>query len=202
IDSVTLSTFHRAKGLEWPVVYLIGLEEGLVPLGPDVEEERRLLYVGLTRAEQQAHCSWAARRSFGARPVPRRPSPWLAAIEATVAGGASGGVVGGAVAGGRAAPSEFQAARARLRRLGREGAGWIASADGDASEVLVALREWRRRAARDAQVAPHVVCHDATLAALASVRPSTPSELLAVPGLGPVKAARYGEALLALVARY
>jgi superfamily II DNA helicase RecQ len=66
--------------------------------------------------------------------------------------------------------------------------------------VLVALQEWRQRTARAAQVAPHVVCHDATLAALAAARPSTPSELLAVPGFGAVKAARYGDALLALVA--
>jgi DNA helicase-2/ATP-dependent DNA helicase PcrA len=195
-DAVTLSTFHRAKGLEWPVVYLIGLEEGLVPLGPDVDEERRLLYVALTRARREVHCSWAARRSFGARPVPRQPSPWLAAIEATGAGSAPGAARGtaGAPAG---LPVELRAARDRLRLLARTPAD---PAGREGSDVLVALQEWRQRTARAAQVAPHVVCHDATLAALAAARPSTPSELLAVPGFGAVKAARYGDALLALVA--
>ena len=199
-DAVTLSTFHRAKGLEWPVVYLMGLEDGLVPLGQDVEEERRLLYVALTRAEREVHCSWAARRSFGSRPVPRQPSPWLAAIESTIAGAVisrlpeRGGL-----------PPELRAARERLRRLGKDTAGpgsGGSDVSGTGPDVLVALHEWRRHAARAAQVAPYVVCHDATLAALAAARPANASELLAVPGLGPVKAARYGEALLALVARH
>jgi DNA helicase-2/ATP-dependent DNA helicase PcrA len=202
-DAVTLSTFHRAKGLEWPVVYLVGLEEGLVPLGPNLEEERRLLYVGLTRAEREVHCSWAARRSFGGRPAPRQPSPWLVSIEAAAGGTRTAPAPGGeGAAAGTGVPAELQRARARLR-LAKGDARWPAPADPVAGpDVLVALQAWRRGAARDAQVAPHVVCHDATLAALAVARPSTPSELLAVPGLGPVKAARYGEALLALVARH
>jgi DNA helicase-2/ATP-dependent DNA helicase PcrA len=191
-DAVTLTTFHRAKGLEWPVVFLVGLEDGLVPLGPDLEEERRLLYVGLTRAECQVHCSWAARRSFGGRPAPRQPSPWLAAIEAAIAGPCA------AVPDAGGPTTEFRAARERLRRLARRARP---AAGGDTSDVLVALRDWRQRAARDAQVAPHVVCHDATLAAIAAAMPATPAELLAIPGFGPVKAARYGEALLAVIAR-
>ncbi len=87
-DAVELTTFHRAKGLEWPVVFVTGLEDGLVPIvhARDEEalaEERRLLYVACTRAEEELHCSWAAERSFaGSRPVPRSPSPWLRAIEA------------------------------------------------------------------------------------------------------------------------
>src|SRR6185503_12459366 len=63
-DAVDLVTFHRAKGLEWPVVYVCGLERGLVPIGraetsEDRAEERRLLYVALTRAERELHCTWA-----------------------------------------------------------------------------------------------------------------------------------------------
>lgn len=77
-DAVALATFHRAKGLEWPVVFVVGLEQGLVPIArADEAEERRLLYVALTRATREAHCSWAQQR----RGVPRSPSPWLAAIE-------------------------------------------------------------------------------------------------------------------------
>lgn len=67
-DTVTLMTLHNAKGLEFPVVFIAGLEEGLFPLGrayddPDsLEEERRLFYVGITRAEEKLNLSWARQR--------------------------------------------------------------------------------------------------------------------------------------------
>lgn len=86
-DAVTLSTFHRAKGLEWPVVFVTGLEEGFVPITQArtqeaVDEERRLLYVALSRASRELHCSWARERTFGARRFAREPSRHLAAVEA------------------------------------------------------------------------------------------------------------------------
>jgi DNA helicase II / ATP-dependent DNA helicase PcrA len=87
-DGVELTTFHRAKGLEWAIVFVTGLEEGYVPIAhardPDaLAEERRLLYVACTRAEEELHCSWATERSFASsKPIPRSPSPWLSAIEA------------------------------------------------------------------------------------------------------------------------
>jgi len=85
IDNVVLSTFHRAKGLQWPCVFVIGLSEGLVPIGSArveaaLEEERRLLYVAMTRAEDELWCSWAREAGGGRRP--RRRSRWLGAIEA------------------------------------------------------------------------------------------------------------------------
>jgi DNA helicase-2/ATP-dependent DNA helicase PcrA len=67
-DTVTLMTLHNAKGLEFPVVFIAGLEEGLFPLRgsfsePDeLEEERRLFYVGITRAEDKLNLSWARQR--------------------------------------------------------------------------------------------------------------------------------------------
>ncbi len=86
-DAVTLCSFHRAKGLEWEAVWVAGLEQGLVPIGRATsraaeEEERRLLYVALTRAAVELHCSWARQRTFGTRPVPRDASPWLELIRA------------------------------------------------------------------------------------------------------------------------
>ncbi|MGH9017964.1 MAG: 3'-5' exonuclease, partial [Acidimicrobiales bacterium] len=88
-DAVELATFHRAKGLEWPAVALVGLEDGLVPISyattPAARaEERRLLYVAITRAEEHLWCSWSARRpadgDSGRPRRPRRPSPFLAAV--------------------------------------------------------------------------------------------------------------------------
>src|SRR5690606_34358172 len=67
-EAVTLMTLHNAKGLEFPLVYVAGMEEGLFPLGrayddPDaLEEERRLFYVGITRAEDKLSLSWARQR--------------------------------------------------------------------------------------------------------------------------------------------
>lgn len=82
---VCLSSFHRAKGLEWRAVWVCGLERGFVPLGRAnttvaLAEERRLLYVALTRAEHELHCSWSASRLFDGRTVARQPSPWLGAL--------------------------------------------------------------------------------------------------------------------------
>jgi len=81
---VELATFHRAKGLEWEVVHVVGLEEGFVPIvhattPQALAEERRLLYVALTRAGRVLECSWARSRTMGSgRARDRRPSPWVA----------------------------------------------------------------------------------------------------------------------------
>ena len=83
---VDLVTFHRAKGLEWTVAYVTGLERGLVPISwatsePALAEEQRLLHVALSRAEDELHCSWARSRTVGSRRTPREPSPWLGMLE-------------------------------------------------------------------------------------------------------------------------
>jgi superfamily I DNA/RNA helicase len=81
-EAVALMTLHAAKGLEFPVVFLPGLEEGLLPAtlsgSNDIEEERRLFYVGLTRARNQAILSTAVSRSSG----PSSPSRFLMEIPA------------------------------------------------------------------------------------------------------------------------
>ena len=85
-DGVTLMTLHTAKGLEWPVVVLSGLENGLFPLAraeeqPDgLEEERRLCYVGLTRAKDKLYLTWARARRRGGELRPGIPSRFLRAL--------------------------------------------------------------------------------------------------------------------------
>jgi ATP-dependent DNA helicase UvrD/PcrA len=80
-DGVTVASLHAAKGLEWDVVFLPGLTEGNLPIvhaqtDEAVAEERRLLYVGVTRARERVHLSWALARSPGGRPS-RVPSRFL-----------------------------------------------------------------------------------------------------------------------------
>ncbi|HEX5387624.1 MAG TPA: UvrD-helicase domain-containing protein [Gemmatimonadales bacterium] len=85
-DGITLMTLHTAKGLEWPVVVLAGLEHGLFPLAraaeePDgMEEERRLCYVGLTRAKDKLYLTWARARRRGGELRPGVPSSFLRAL--------------------------------------------------------------------------------------------------------------------------
>jgi DNA helicase-2/ATP-dependent DNA helicase PcrA len=89
-DHVVLTTLHRAKGLQWPTVMVLGLSAGLMPIASAqtdaaIDEERRLLYVALTRSEDELWCSWFERSGDRLAGPPREPSPWLAPIERTVA---------------------------------------------------------------------------------------------------------------------
>jgi superfamily I DNA/RNA helicase len=89
-EAVTLLTLHAAKGLEFPVVFLVGCEDGLLPLRlpggtPDddaVAEERRLFFVGLTRAQDRLYVSHSARRFRHGAERDHRPSPFLDVIDA------------------------------------------------------------------------------------------------------------------------
>ncbi|WP_158863399.1 ATP-dependent helicase [Leifsonia sp. AG29] len=91
LSAVTLATLHAAKGLEWDSVHLVGLSEGLVPISyatgfDQIDEERRLLYVGITRARRRLHLSWAERGITPGRPVTRRPSRFLEELRAPARG--------------------------------------------------------------------------------------------------------------------
>jgi len=92
IDGVTLATLHSAKGLEWEAVYLAGMSEGYLPISyaktPEaVEEERRLLYVGITRARSRLQLSWAETSPH--RSAPRERSRFLAELGTSIRGAAA-----------------------------------------------------------------------------------------------------------------
>ena len=120
-----LSTFHRAKGLQWQTVLVLGLSSGLMPLASAqmpaaVEEERRLLYVALTRSEDELWCSWFERSgneggevAAGAEPV---AGPDRAGDRGARQGGGAGGGLRGVVPGGRAAPAAGRGRRGHGRR--------------------------------------------------------------------------------------
>ena len=184
-DAVAVSTMHAAKGLEWSVVHVAGLEEGLVPIagagrGEALEEERRLLYVALTRARRRLHLSWAAERQVAGQSSRRRPSRWLAGL--------------GEVAGPEATARRHPGARPAGRRP--------PDLNPPGNALVVALTAWRSQTARVGRVAPTAVLSDGDLAAVAQNRPVTVAELGVVTGLGPSRLRRWGQQLLDLVAEH
>ncbi|SCG36286.1 ATP-dependent DNA helicase, Rep family [Micromonospora echinaurantiaca] len=204
VDGVTLASLHSAKGLEWDAVFLVGLAEGTLPTTyaktvEQVEEERRLLYVGITRAREWLWLSYAAARSPGGRA--RRPSRFLPQLDRS-GGGAERA---GARPARRTERRRTQIVSCRIcgatllagpdRKLGR-----CATCPSDIDEELHArLHEWRSRVAGAQKVPAYVVFTDATLTALAERRPGRPEELIAIAGIGPRKLGLYGESVLALV---
>ncbi|HEU0235391.1 MAG TPA: ATP-dependent DNA helicase UvrD2 [Candidatus Limnocylindrales bacterium] len=179
-DGVNLLTYHRAKGLEWDAVFLPMLEEGSLPIRQSVddpgalEEERRLLYVGLTRARVHLTLSWAERRESRGRDARRRPSRFIDEIRPIPARHV------------RQLPDAFEAP--------------APTHDPSADPLFAALRAWRSDVARAEAVPAYVVAHDQTLAAIADARPSTMPALRRVRGMGPAKLDKYGDDILRIVA--
>ncbi|MCV7469239.1 ATP-dependent DNA helicase UvrD2 [Micrococcus luteus] len=210
VQGITLASLHSAKGLEWDAVFLVGLSEGLMPISfaetqAEVDEERRLLYVGITRARQHLSLTWTLSRGTGGRST-RRPSRFLWAIDPTLGGTREHAPARGSAA-GPTAPRRRGAKVAVCRTCGKPletGAerkvGRCLDCPATYDEaVLEELRDWRTRTAAEMRMPAFVVFTDATLVAIAEAMPRTPAELLKVPGLGKAKLEKHGPELLELL---
>ena len=167
---------------------------------PDaVEEERRLLYVGVTRARRHLSLSWALARSPGGRGS-RRPSRFLDGLHAASARPAAAAGAARAARRERSGPAVCRVCDAVLaaavdRKLGR-----CADCPADRDEALYeALRGWRSERAKGLGQPAYCVFTDATLVAIAEQRPSTVAALVAIPGIGQVKLDTFGDEVLTLV---
>jgi DNA helicase-2/ATP-dependent DNA helicase PcrA len=201
-NAVELLTFHRAKGLEFDTVFVTGLEKGLVPIShaktsEAMDEEQRLLYVALSRAERGLHLTWSRERTVGGRVARRTRSSWIQRVEDVVHPPAPGTASSDGGARDSISSARDRVARAKGGSTRTKQSADVAESDAPLYEALV---DWRLRLSRAASAPAYVIFPNTTLAAIATARPRTPNALLDVPGVGPVKADRYGEAVLALVA--
>lgn len=204
VQGVTLASLHAAKGLEWDAVFLVGLADGTLPIshalarGADseqVEEERRLLYVGITRARVHLALSWALARTPGGRQG-RRPSRFLNGVapQATSDDGPS-------------KPRRQRGATPRCRicngALSTPAAIMLRRCETCPSdldeELLAQLKEWRLETSKEMKVPAYVVFTDNTLIAIAETLPLDEAALVAIPGIGARKLEQFGPDVLALV---
>lgn len=209
-DGVTLATIHRVKGQEWPMVILFGVNDGLLPhrLTDDVEEERRVLHVGITRAHRRAVLladttkpSAFLNELDGSAPrsaIVRSSSPNRAGLDQARAA-LGGGSPGSPSSSGPLTRAAQEAKAAKGGKAKKPKAPKPAAVDVDADPALVtALREWRSQRAKRDGVPPYVILHDHHLVAIAAARPATLKALSLLDGMGPRRLELYGDELLSI----
>ncbi|WCZ38221.1 ATP-dependent DNA helicase UvrD2 [Corynebacterium jeddahense] len=201
VDGVTLASLHAAKGLEWDAVFLVGLVEKTLPIshaikaGDDqVEEERRLFYVGVTRAREHLHLSWSLARQEGGHKN-RSRSRFLDGLVPQL---------------------DVEQSPQRLKRNKRcrvcgnplatpadKALGRHESCEpGYDERVLATLKRWRLEVSRAANKPAYVVFSDATLMSIAEAMPASEAEMLDISGVGPVKVEQFGAGVLGVLAQF
>lgn len=201
VDGVTLASLHAAKGLEWDAVFLVGLVEKTLPIShalkagdEQIEEERRLFYVGVTRAREHLHMSWSLARQEGGHKS-RTRSRFLDGLVPEL---------------------EVEKSPQRLKRAKRcrvcgnqlgtpaeKSLGRHEECEPNFDEaVYAALKRWRLDVSRAAGQPAFVVFTDATLMSIAEAMPANERELLGVSGVGPVKVDNYGAGVLEVLGQF
>ena len=179
-DGVTLASMHAAKGLEWDAVFLVGLSDGLLPISmaatpEQIAEERRLLYVGITRAREHLEVYFARARTAGGR-ASRRHSRFLTGIWPT-----------------------DDPAPARTEKRAAPPSDELDPAD---RELFERLREWRATEAARLSRPAYTILHDTTLVAIATAKPRDLRQLTLLRGIGATKVQSYGPQVLAVVGEW
>ena len=201
VDGVTLASLHAAKGLEWDAVFLVGLVEKTLPIShalkagdEQIEEERRLFYVGVTRAREHLHMSWSLARQEGGHKN-RTRSRFLDGLVPELEVEQS--------------PQRLKRAK-RCRVCGNQLGTPAEKSLGRHEEcepsfdeaVYTALKRWRLDVSRAAGQPAFVVFTDATLMSIAEAMPADERELLGVSGVGPVKVDNYGAGVLEVLEQF
>lgn len=180
-DAVTLASLHSAKGLEWHAVFLVGMSEGLMPISlakgeEAIAEERRLMYVGITRAKQHLHISYA--KGNGQRSA-RKVSRFLHNLWPR--------------------PDEPVSRATSYRERKAAAAQRFAVEHQEDIPLYEALVAWRLDASKRTGKPAYVILHDSTLRAIAVAKPSTLAQLGKIRGIGASKLAEWGEEILGIV---
>ncbi len=179
---VTLASFHSAKGLEWKIVFLVGVSEGLLPITQakspkELTEERRLAYVAVTRARDELFLSYAKKRSLD-RKATRSCSRFFSPLW----------------------PREESAVKTvRTPSARQDTKRFLNEASQEEQELFEHLRLWRREVSQGQGKPAYTVLSDTTLRDIATAAPQTLKQLSLLRGIGPVKLEKFGAAVLKIL---